>query len=375
MRVLTTVLLAVCISFAQKPILPPGSNTALPFSPGIDTGELVYVSGQGARDGKGQLAPKPGAQVRQTLENVKSVLQAAGLTMEHVVYAQVYMTDMKQYETLNSVWSQYFPKDPPARSTIGVARLPMGTPFEVSAVAVRDLATRKVLSLKNRKMPVPVSFAVEVGDRVYLTGGLGRDEQGRVPEAPREQVKLIMDNADAVLEEAKMELRHLVQATVYVSPKMPLPLLAKALEEHIPDETAVTVVQTAALPFGVDLQITGVASRDIERLGKCTAVKDTIYCSGRAGTIRDVLNTFKSELAGNGSSLEKAVKVIVYLDDIDQYAAMNKEYAKFFGKTPPSRTTLQPWKKVPELALPAGTDERREPDDTPRCLVTVIATR
>jgi enamine deaminase RidA (YjgF/YER057c/UK114 family) len=156
---------------------------------------------------------------------------------------------------------------------------------------------------------------------------------------------------------------------------MPLPLLAKALEEYVPAETAVTIVQTAALPFGVDLQITGVASREIERLGKCTGVQDTVYCSGRAGHLRAVMNTFKDELAANGSSLDQAVAVVVYLDDIEDYAAMNKEYAKFFGKVPPSRTTLQPWKNVPELALPAGTDERREADDTPRCVISLVATR
>ena len=62
--------------------------------------------------------------------------------MEHVVYTQVYLSDASDEGPLNRVWKHYFPQSPPARSTIGIARLP-GTPVEMSAVAVRDLARKK----------------------------------------------------------------------------------------------------------------------------------------------------------------------------------------------------------------------------------------
>jgi reactive intermediate/imine deaminase len=354
--------------------VPDGVKPVGPYSPGLAAGGFLYVSGQGARDAKGQMPATPEAQIRQTLENVKAVVSAGKLTMEHVVYAQVYLADMKHYDLLNKIWSQYFPKNPPARSTIAVTKMPTDTPFEVAAVAVRNLKTKKVIAYPGRTMPVPVSPAVQTGNRVYLAGGLGRDfTTGKIPEAPREQVKVIMDGANTILKGAGLELRHLTYVNVYVSPEMPMKALAEAIEQYIPSETAKTIVQTAALPFGVRLQISGVASRELKRLGNCTGIKDTVYCSARAGTIRQALESLKQDLQANGLSMEKVVSSNVYLDDIADFAAMNKIYAEYFGKVPPTRTTVQPWKRVSELSLPPATGVPE--DGSPRAQVSVVAIR
>src|SRR5688572_29203033 len=112
MRTALPLLLALLLDAAPKPVFPPGVKPVGPYSPGLMSGDLLYVSGQGARDAKNQLAATPEGQVRQTLDNVKAVLQAAGLTMEHVVYAQTYLADIKNYDVMNKVWTQYFPKNP-----------------------------------------------------------------------------------------------------------------------------------------------------------------------------------------------------------------------------------------------------------------------
>src|SRR5512139_1452882 len=72
-----------------KPIVPPGAQIVGPYTPGLQVGNLVYVSGQGAGDSKGEYAPTVAGQLRQSLNNVKSIVEAVGLTMEHVVYAQL----------------------------------------------------------------------------------------------------------------------------------------------------------------------------------------------------------------------------------------------------------------------------------------------
>lgn len=369
------ILFAAVALGAPKPVYPPGVKPVGPYSPGLISGDFVYVSGQGARDAKGQLASSPDAQIRQTLDNVKAVLDAAGVTMEHVVYAQCYLADIKQYDLFNKIYSTYFPKNPPARSTIGVTRMPTDTPFEVSAVAIRDLSRKKVIQYPGRTMPVPVSPAVLVGDRAFLTGGLGRDfNTGRVPRDPRAQVKIVMDSTDTVLKAAGLELRHLVYANIYVSPSMPMKALAQALEEYIPDEATKTIIQTSALPFGVHLQISGVASRDLKRLGNCNAIGNTLYCAGRAGTIRQAMESLKRDLGAIGASMDQVVASNVYVDSIDEFAEMNKVYATYFGKVPPTRTTVQPWKQVMELSLPPATGVATN-DKTPRAQVSVIAVR
>ena len=275
---------------------------------------------------------------------------------------------------MTKVWTQYFPKNPPARSTIGVTRMPTDTPFEVAAIAVRDLKMKKVVLYPGRKMPVPVSPAIVVNDRAYLTGTLGRVfETGAIPKEPRAQVKIIMDNTDTVLKAAGMELRHLVYVNIYVGPNMPMKALADAIEEYIPDETAKTIVQTTALPFGVQLQISGVASRNIKRLGNCMAIGETAYCNGRGGTITQALTSVKQDLEAAKLGMANVVASNVYVDNIDEFAAMNKVYATFFNTPYPTRTTVQPYKGVSELSMPPATGA--PPDDTPRAQVSVIAVR
>src|SRR5262249_52748401 len=93
-------------------------------SPGIDAGDYLYVSGQGPRRADGSSPTNFADQVRQSLDNVKRVVGTTGLTMDHVVYVQVYLESMDRYAELNEVFAGYFPKDPPARAVVGVARLP-----------------------------------------------------------------------------------------------------------------------------------------------------------------------------------------------------------------------------------------------------------
>ena len=282
---------------------------------------------------------------------------------------------IKQYELFNKIYSTYFPKNPPARSTIGVARMPTDTPFEVAVVAVRDLKRKKIVQYPGRTMPVPVSPAVFVGDRAFLTGGLGRDfNTGAIPKDPRAQIKIIMDSTDTVLRAAGLELRHLVYANIYVSPSMPMKALADAIEEYFPDEATKTIVQTTALPFGVHLQMSGVASRELKRYGNCNGIGNTLYCAARTGTIRQTLESLKRDLAAANASMDHVVASNVYVDSIDEFAEMNKVYATFFGKTAPTRTTVQPWKQVTELSLPPATGVATN-DNTPRAQVSVVAVR
>ena len=119
--ILSLICMASALGAELQRIIPPGTKLAGPYSPGIFAGEFLYVAGQGAEDAQGQLPKDEEARIRQCLENVKSVIDAAGLTMEHIVYVQVYLTNYSDEGPLNRVWKEFFPKLPPARSTIGPA--------------------------------------------------------------------------------------------------------------------------------------------------------------------------------------------------------------------------------------------------------------
>src|SRR6266536_2929283 len=112
----------------RQVIAPPGTSVGLPFSPAVRVGNVLYLSGQlGTVPGTRQLADTSIAgQTRQAFENIKTILQAAGTSLERVVKCTVFLTDIKDYAAMNAVYASYFPKDPPARSTVAGSGLALG---------------------------------------------------------------------------------------------------------------------------------------------------------------------------------------------------------------------------------------------------------
>jgi 2-iminobutanoate/2-iminopropanoate deaminase len=362
----------------RKPIYPSKAPKPVgPYTPGILAGNYLYVSGQGSRDASGQMPSTFEAQAKQCLENVKGVLEAAGLKMDLVVYAQVYLSDIKNYDALNRVWASYFPKNAPARSLIGVTQMPTSTPVEISAVAVTSASMRKRTRVPAPRLAsVAISTGVMVDNRFYLGGIVGRNfKTGTVPKEPRAQVEEMIQRANEVLKAANLELRHLATTTIYVTPEMPTDLLVKIVQEAIPSETAASIIQTASLPFGAQIEMTGVASRDLKREGHCTSIGDTLYCPARAGSIQTALKYVNSDLEAARTTTSNVVATNVFLDHIDNFTAMNKVYAGVFGKAPPTRTTVQPAATSPTLSLAPATNAPAPSDDGPNVQLAVIAVK
>src|SRR5437667_10692977 len=109
-----------------------------PYSQAVRAGNVLYASGQIA------LEPATGnlvagdftAQARRVFENLKAVLHEAGGDFRNVVKATVYLTDLGNFQTLNSIYAEFFGESKPARSTVGVAQLPRGAALEVDLIAV-----------------------------------------------------------------------------------------------------------------------------------------------------------------------------------------------------------------------------------------------
>ena len=339
---LVFVAIAMASAADLKPISPAGVTPVGPYSPGLMAGEYLYVSGQGARNAAGQMADNFEAQTRQCLDNVKAVVEAGGLTMAHIVSTQVYLADMRNYDAFNKIFAEYFPKEAPARSTIGVTRMPTETPVEVAAVAVNDLKLRKPVKLA-KVATGPASLGVSVGDRFYMSGLWGRHPQSSsVPKDVRAQFTYVVDRAKEVLKSAGLELRNMVAVNVYVDGSLPSDLMTQLLQDLLPSETAVTVIPTVALPGGSHIELAGVAGKNAKRSGRCTSLGETLYCSGRTGSTAEILAQLKTDLDAAKTNMSRVVASNVYIDDIDNFASMNKTYAGAFATPPPTRTTVQP---------------------------------
>ena len=109
-----------------------------PYSQAIESDGLVYCSGQSGLDpATGQLVDGIEAQTRRVMLNLTAVLAAAGLSTGDVVKTTIFLADMEDFTTVNTIYAEYFKAPYPARSTVEVARLPRDARIEIDVVAKR----------------------------------------------------------------------------------------------------------------------------------------------------------------------------------------------------------------------------------------------
>lgn len=114
-----------------------------PYTQAIRAGDFVFISGQVGIDPEvGKITAKDAVgQTAQALKNIRAILTAAGLSAEHVVKTTIFLADMDDFSAVNEAYGEFFQDDPPARSTVQVARLPMDAKVEIEAIAMRRPAT------------------------------------------------------------------------------------------------------------------------------------------------------------------------------------------------------------------------------------------
>ena len=108
-----------------------------PYSQGIKAGNLIITSGQiPLNPATGAFPEGIEAQTKQSLENCKAVLEAAGAKLSDVIKTTVFLSDMNNFAAMNGVYATFFPENPPARSAVEVARLPKDAMIEIECIAV-----------------------------------------------------------------------------------------------------------------------------------------------------------------------------------------------------------------------------------------------
>ena len=113
-------------------------KAAGPYSHAVKAAGLVFLSGQVHLDPSTNelVQGSPGDKARRCLDNLKLVAEAAGASLDQAVRIAVYCVDISQFKEMNEAYESYFDNDPPARTTIGVAALPMGAEVEMDAILV-----------------------------------------------------------------------------------------------------------------------------------------------------------------------------------------------------------------------------------------------
>jgi len=368
-------LVATAAAGERRVIFPTGVKPVGPYSPGILAGDFLYVSGQGARRWDGQMPEGFEGEARQCLENVKTIVVAAGITMDHVVYTHVYLDNMANFDAMNRVYARYFPTNPPARATVGVHHLPTDTPIEINAVAVRDLARKKPVVPGGYKNSAPLTPGIQAGDRLYISGQQGRDpDTGKIPDDTSDQVRLAMDRFHQVLAAAGMDYANVVFVNPYLTAKVPMQSMNGIYASHFEfgNTPARATIQVSSLPHDANVEFTGVAVADLSKrravrpknmapsptASPCVFAGDTFYCSAKSAFIpgpnqgiyaesvedqvRQTMRNLLDGLEEGGLDFSHVVASNVYVDNLEEFGKMNGVYAKYFGAQPPTRTTVAP---------------------------------
>ena len=353
-------------------VLPNGPGNRF-VSPAIDAGDYVYISGQGPHRADGTLPTTYPEQVRQALDNVKAILEAAGLSRDHIVYTQVYLEDINRYDEMDRAFTEYFGKDVPARAVLGVARVP-NSPIEVTAVAVRDLSDRRTIYPQNFTQKQSVPPGVLTHDRLFLSGMAGSEPQtGKVPDDPAAQVDLALDRMQSVLKAAGLDFANMVFVNPYLTSQIPSRIMNQhyASRFEFGNTPGRATIQVSSLPGGAHIEYTGVAVRDLSQrkavrpknmppsptASPCVFAGDTLYCSAKDGFIpgphggvyatttthqlRQTMRNLLDNLEEANMTFNDVVYTTAYLDDLSDQPAYDDVYAQYFEKTMPARTTVQ----------------------------------
>jgi enamine deaminase RidA (YjgF/YER057c/UK114 family) len=347
-------------------------------SQAIDAGDYVYVSGQGPHKADGSIPSSFADQTRQCLDNIKVLVEAAGLTMDNVVYVQAYMDDTTKYDELNQAFAAYFPKDPPARGILGVAANPDSS-IQITAMAVRDLTGKKAITPPKYKPNKAFSWGMLTHDRLFISNMQGIDPvTGKIPSDTAAQVDLALDGLKAVNEAAGLTLANMVFVNPYLTDGIPHGVMNKlyAARFEFGNTPGRATIEATSLPEGAHIAYTGIAVRDINQrhsirpknmppsptASPCVFAGDTLFCSAKSGFIpgpnggmfiQDVANQTRQSMRNQLDNLEEAdmkfdqvVSTVIYLDKLSETPDFANVYKKYFGKALPAQTTVQQMKPV-----------------------------
>ncbi len=387
MKPLAAALLLFCATSVAAQIKAVSPKSAVKSantlsSPGVLADGYLYVSGQGARRLDGSLPADTAGQIRQALDNVKAVVESAALTMDHVVYLQIYLEDITASAGVNKVFAEYFPNAAPARAVLGVARVPQ-PPLEITAVAVENTAGKKsIVSAGDKQIP-GYSSAVLTHDRLFISTMLGTNPlTGKIP-----------------VERAGLKLANMVFVNPYLTHEIPMGVMNKeyASRFEFGNTPGRATIQVSSLPDGAHIAYTGIAVRDLSQrhairpknmppsptASPCVFAGDTLYCSAKSGfipgpnsgvyaatTSHQAHQTMRNQLDNLEEAEMKFDQVVfttVYLDDLSDMPLFEKVYRKYFTAIAPARVNVQ--QIAPHDRKP--NDEEEYPDLEQMSLIAV----
>src|SRR5262249_8243639 len=340
---------------------------ALRFSAAVRADGLIYVSGTLGSQGDVK------AQTKQVLDTISTTLKAAGSSLANAASVTVYLKNQSDFGAMNEVYRTYFPKDPPARTTVMVPLLNEGL-VEISMVAVPDGGERVVVNPREwSSSPNPYSYAIKTGNTLFMSGLLARNGKDNTPMKGdmAAQTKGVLENGAVVLKAAGFSYGDVVAARVYITDQPAFQDMNKVYQTYFPtDPPARATVRTQLTSADYSVAITMVAVKSgrtafttptpdgkpgTKNPNLSSAIKagNRLYVSGILGNTNDNKGDVKAQTAealtrigrtlkAAGYDWKDVVEGVVYLPDLTKFNDMNASYREVFGKDFPARATVGP---------------------------------
>ena len=221
----------------RRAIYPPNYKPGEPYSPGILTHDRLFVSAMPGSDPvSGKVPEDPAAQVDFALDRMKTLLEAAGMNLGHMVFVNPYLTAKIPMQVMNQHYAQRFEfGNTPARATIEVSSLPGGAQIEYTGVAVRDLKQRRAVRPKNMPPSPTASPCVFAGETLYCSaksGFIPGPHGGVYASTTAHQLRQTMRNQLDNLEEAGMNFDQVVSTTVYLDDLADMPAFDEVYAQY-----------------------------------------------------------------------------------------------------------------------------------------------
>jgi reactive intermediate/imine deaminase len=377
--VLALTIAAVSMTFAQsssKQIINVGPSANLPFSSAVKADGLIYVAGTLGTNAKGEIVKGDvKAQTKQTLDNIAATLKAGGSSIANAASVLVYLRSAGDFAAMNEVYAAYWPKDPPARTTVIVTQ-PLAVAdglVEISMVAVPTGGERVVIHPSDWiKSPNPYSYGIKSGNTLFLSGLVSRNgkDNTTVKGDITAQTKTVLDNGAAILKQAGMDFGDVVASRIYLTDDTTFQAMNTTYRTYFPSSPPARATVKAGLtnPDYV-VEITMVAVKDAGRktittpnadgtpgtanpnLSAAIQVGKRLYVSGLLGNTAANKGDVKAQTAellvradrtlkAAGYDWSNVVDGVVYLTDMGKFQDMNAAYREVFQKDFPARATV-----------------------------------
>ena len=191
-----------------------------PYSYGIRTGDTLFLAGLISRNGKDNSVVEGDmtTQTKTVLDNAGEILKAAGMSFDNVVSSRVFITDATKFQEMNKAYVPYFPKEPPARATV-VAPL-MGPQYQVEIQLTASRLPKRAITTPMAdgspgKPSAILSSAIEVGNRLYVSGILGNTSEN-TGDAEAQTVE-ILNRVGRTLKAAGYDWANVADGIVYIT--------------------------------------------------------------------------------------------------------------------------------------------------------------